>query len=104
MSKPPSLLNLPPEVRLRIYHLLLHHESWICMRRMRPPCQRLPNALHPAILATCRLIHNEAISVLYEENLFIEGLIDEQNSNAKFIKRQKLMLPPPTEEGAMGEM
>ena len=73
------------------------------MKRGQPPGQGMLNGLHPAILATCRLIHNEAIVVLYEENVFIEALIDESNPNAKFIKRQKLLLPPPTEDGATEE-
>ena len=92
-----SFMTLPPEVRVKIYRSLLRFDSWICMRRGQV------DNLHPAILATCRLIHNEAIVVLYEENLFVEALVDESNPNARFIKRQKLLLPQPTDESAVEE-
>ena len=98
-----SLLSLPPEVRVKIYRDLLRSDSWICMKRGQPPGQGTLNGLHPAILATCRLIHNEAVVMLYEENSFIEALVDESNPNAKFIKRQRLLLPEPTDESATDE-
>ncbi|MCJ1314003.1 hypothetical protein MMC25_007683 [Agyrium rufum] len=53
-----SFFDLPTEVRLLIYPYLLTGDyspvDWI----------------HPAILRTCRTIHDEAISILYSSNLF----------------------------------
>ncbi|KAI9803245.1 MAG: hypothetical protein M1825_002036 [Sarcosagium campestre] len=69
------LLRLPREIRLRIYGYLLKSPSSIKVQRTltssrsrRPSAN--PHLLHPAILSTCRIIHHEATSVLYGQNLF----------------------------------
>lgn len=71
-----SLLDLPPEVRLSIYRLLLCSHSpityGICL-----DCQSIvarknwkPHNLYPAILETCILINREGTPLLYGENTF----------------------------------
>jgi hypothetical protein len=50
------------------------------------------NDLYPAILGTCRLIHNEAIDVLYGENTFLAHRLNEKNKNATLIKRASVAI------------
>lgn len=64
MTESPSkftFLGLPGEIRNRIYRLLLRQSAHI-------KCSR--QALSSQILRTCRLVHAEAISILYGENTF----------------------------------
>lgn len=63
--------DLPGEVRNQIYRFLLRNKHYV----IEPQGEKddgLPvqNGLHPAILCTSKAIKNEAISILYEENLF----------------------------------
>ena len=51
-----------------------------------------PNCLFPAILRTCRLIYNEAFSVLYRENIFRAHRVDDTNGNAASIMRAKFVI------------
>lgn len=46
-----------------------------------------PNGLFPAVLRTCRLIHDEAMGVLYGENMFRAHRIDDRNHNSASIRR-----------------
>lgn len=91
----PPFLRLPPEIRLKIYRLLLNSEDTI---RMQFPYSdeyylRYPaNSLFPAILCTCHLIYGEAIDVLYKENVFRAHRVDDSNKNAALITRAKFMV------------
>jgi len=55
-----SFLNLPPEIRLKIYRFLL------CGDDLITPSWSFE--LHPSILGTCRQVLFEARPILYEEN------------------------------------
>ena len=89
----PPILRLPPELRLKIYRLLLLSDRtvrmvWLKENESTPQ----PNRLFPAILCTCRLIYNEAAGVLYGENLFRAHRVDDTNDNAASIMRAKLVI------------
>ncbi|MCJ1263362.1 hypothetical protein MMC22_003232 [Lobaria immixta] len=67
VTSKPSLLDLPPEIRLMIYrHLLVRSDAlpqyWWYWPHEPPPDGN--------ILKTCRLIYKEASHVLYTENAF----------------------------------
>lgn len=80
--KPPSLLCFSPEIRENIFrHLLrankpiLVHEKWTKVCRLVRPRngggdEPTKLDLHPAILSTCKLFHQEAVGILYGENVF----------------------------------
>ena len=88
-----SILRLPPELRLQIYRLLLLSDRTVRMVwRQDDEAIPLPNCLFPAILRTCRLIHNEAISVLYGENVFRAHRINDANINTASIIRAKFLI------------
>ena len=100
----PSLLGLPPEVRLEIYrHLLVHHESiqpqilrnldyYTGIRRAERAISNTRS--HPvrdfspktAILRTCRQIYGEAVSILYGENTFLYSCDVSIFNNEDYIK------------------
>lgn len=84
------ILRLPPELRLQIYRLLLLSDQTVRMTW----CHAIPrpNCLFPTILRTCRLIHNEAMSVLYGENVFRAHRINDANINAASIIRAKFLI------------
>lgn len=89
----PPILRLPPELRLRIYRLLLLSDRtvrmvWLKENESIPQ----PNCLFPAILCTCRLIYNEAAGVLYGENVFRAHRVDDTNDNAASIMRAKFLI------------
>lgn len=89
----PSILRLPPELRLKIYRLLLLSDQTARMvwREDSDSFPR-PNCLFPAILRTCRVFYNEAANVLYEENVFRAHRIDDTNDNAASILRAKFVI------------
>ena len=71
---PPLFLQLPSEIRVEIFRNLL------CVQRTRKQkpisesrlsTSRYSWDLHPAILATCRQIHEEARNLLIRENRFV---------------------------------
>lgn len=72
----PSLLNLPMELKLKIYQMLLcpdplqvytlYHSSY---------GRRNAFNLHPAILRVNRQLHSEAILLLYNTNVFMIYLV-----------------------------
>ena len=73
-NDPPSLLQLPSELRIEIYRNLL------CINRTRQQkplsesqlsTSRYRWNLHTAILATCRQINDEARTILIRENSFV---------------------------------
>jgi hypothetical protein len=73
MSK--SFLDLPPEVRIQIYRLLLSRDSTIdfeiylnCRAIIARRAEQ--HWIYPAILACCRLTNNEGTPILYGENMF----------------------------------
>ena len=89
----PPILRLPPELRLKIYRLLLLSDRtvrmvWLQDNELFPQ----PNCLFPAILCTCRLIYNEAAGVLYGENVFRAHRINDTNDNAASIMRAKFLI------------
>ena len=78
-SSSPSLLSLPPEVRLQILRYLLrgeeHDYKTICPFRGKISDLW---GLYPNILRACSKIYEEGSTVLYEENRFqITGYADE---------------------------
>ncbi|KAM0438632.1 hypothetical protein ACHAPT_001385 [Fusarium lateritium] len=64
----PSLLDLPPELRTKIYRLLLRQDSVIT--------GYLSVRLHTAILRTCRQIMSEAPPILYAGNTWAIKIMD----------------------------
>ncbi|KAI9859260.1 MAG: hypothetical protein M1813_007034 [Trichoglossum hirsutum] len=67
MSSSFPFLSLPAETRNKIYRCLLTCSGTISSPR-RPAQHAIRNGLQPAILATSRQIHNEALRILYQEN------------------------------------
>lgn len=82
-------MKLPAELRLRIYREVLHTEQEIIMdpAGIYDRDELLPYDLCPNILQTCRQVHDEAVEVLYGENVFMTEFIDHHNSNASRVKR-----------------
>ena len=62
-----SFLSLPPEIRNSIYKYLFLHGAIIDHNFRRRPLN-----LHPKILETCSLIHNEASKILYSNTLKVD--------------------------------
>ena len=78
----PPILRLPPEIRLKIYRLLLLSDQTVRMMWLKDSDSfPRPNCLFPAILRTCRVFYNEAADVLYGENVFRAHRIDDTNDN-----------------------
>ena len=77
------LVRLPPEIRLKIYRCLLCCDHPVEM--VRAWDYQGDNALHPAILRTCRSIYHEAFPVLYTENGFAGHAIKEDNQHVSKI-------------------
>lgn len=92
----PSIFRVPTEIRLEIYRLLLLSDQTICMQwdkddgSLKGYAHHL-NDVFPAILSACHLIHNEAIDVLYKENIFRAHRINDGNKNAASIERAKFV-------------
>ena len=72
--KTTSFLDLPPEVRLKIYRYLLLTRLNKCIE---PIFNMAQHDLQPAILRTCGLIKQEASAVLYGENSFVHIVHDD---------------------------
>ncbi|KAK6434766.1 hypothetical protein LTR95_009054 [Oleoguttula sp. CCFEE 5521] len=99
MAQPRShLLDLPPELRLRIYELLFQPQ--VCYlkvaravytkRKSAVPDtgrkEHLPEPMH--LLRTCRLIYQEALPVFYKHTIFdIEIRNREYGTTASFVYR-----------------
>lgn len=66
-------LNLPAELRLQVYEiLLLDPFSYIMLVSNLPPTRpHRSKSLYPAILRTCREIYNQALPILYSGNTFL---------------------------------
>ena len=64
-----SLLGLPTEIRQQIYSYLLISDQPLTIYTYCPP-YRPSNGIHPAILRTCKTTHIEAMSLLYNFNIF----------------------------------
>ncbi|KAI0420131.1 hypothetical protein F5X98DRAFT_36538 [Xylaria grammica] len=83
--QPPTLLNLPLEIRLEIYTHLLTTPSDPSDPLPSPPASSSPSSspapfftqqsrpapLYPSILRTCRQLHAECVPVLYSSNTFL---------------------------------
>lgn len=72
----PSLLTIPPELRLMIYPYLLQDRylTHIGPRNRNNSLHKSHNKFHPNILRTCQLIYNEALPMLYGNNGFVINL------------------------------
>lgn len=73
----PGLLDIPPEVRIMIFRLLLLNPHGLPLPYKPIPSRSLPLRLFlpgsrpsVAILRTCSVIYREAFDILYRENLF----------------------------------
>ncbi|KAK4548748.1 hypothetical protein LTR36_008521 [Oleoguttula mirabilis] len=66
-------IRLPAEIRLRIYGYVLHSDH-----RLKRPDGETPRDrhAHTSILAVSKLVHHEAVDVLYENNTFVLELGD----------------------------
>lgn len=79
--------------QLKVYRLLLLSDRTVRMVPLQDnKSLHRPNCLFPAILRICRFIHNEAMGVLYGENVFRAHRIDDMNDNAASIKRAKFLI------------
>lgn len=74
---PFPFLQLPPELRLKVYDNLLrlpeNDDPWTAAKKslqILPSRAEATARVHPAILRTCRLVHGEAEPVLYSGNVF----------------------------------
>ncbi|KAH8179642.1 hypothetical protein LIA77_01161 [Sarocladium implicatum] len=63
-----SLLLLPVELRLEIYYYLLTPTPSAAGSTSRTTLASLD--IHPSILLTCRLLHQEALPILFSQNTF----------------------------------
>lgn len=89
----PPIFRLPPEIRLKIYRLLLLSDNTVRMVWLQDnDSYRRPNCLFPAILGTCHFIKNEAMEVLYGENVFRAHRINDKSNNAASIMRAKFVI------------
>ncbi|KAH6681936.1 hypothetical protein B0J14DRAFT_695418 [Halenospora varia] len=66
-----SLMELPAELRLKIYTALLVCPGGISIPSSDPPLEKASKYPSVAILQTCKLINEEATSILYAENDFL---------------------------------
>lgn len=62
------LLDLPAELRLRIWEYTLAPTGTIALSRTKTKRFATTPILGPTLLATCRQIHSEAAAILYSEN------------------------------------
>ena len=82
------LLNIPPELRNKIYRFSLvntgdpFYTNWVDVNHYWPE--------QPALLQTCRQIKQEATSIYYEENEFFlcVGLLDNMPTSQHWILTQ----------------
>lgn len=89
----PPFLLLPPEIRLKIYRLLLLSDMTVRMQWLpKEDYTRPPNHLFPTILSTCHFIYSEAMDVLYRENVFRAHRVNESSNNASLITRAKFAI------------
>ena len=65
------ILNLPAELRLRIYEAALAPTRTVCLTSTRFKRFATNPVLAPALLATCRQIRNEAVDILYDQTICI---------------------------------
>lgn len=85
-SRLTTFLRFPPEIRIRIYRLLLKYDGiiryGICPANLHlawqrsgfgRKCPRIRHGLFPSILQCCRLLNREGSAVLYGENWFRLG-------------------------------
>ncbi|KAK5170576.1 uncharacterized protein LTR77_005164 [Saxophila tyrrhenica] len=62
------LIELPAELRLRIYEYALAPTGSLFLTSNRDYRYQVEPTISPALLATCHQIHHEASSILYEQN------------------------------------
>lgn len=92
-KEPPSLLVLPPEIRLMVYRYLLSNMFIV----IYDVPGRYNPTICPNILQTCRLIYNEALPILYGSNLFwheatvkAEGLLKAPSKLLRHVKHLEI--------------
>ncbi|KAI8954980.1 hypothetical protein F4801DRAFT_415847 [Xylaria longipes] len=115
------LLDLPVEIRLEIYDLLLvsrfnrrDNPSWA----VGNTCQKLImldfiqarqyRTMDPAVLQTCKQIYLEAVPTLYSRNVFSSNdpdlilrlMVQIGHTNMKLIRSLNIYLPPNTDKGS----
>jgi hypothetical protein len=90
----PPILRMPPELRLKIYRHLLRSNETVRMKRLQDDDEyvRHLNCLFPTILSTFQLIYNEAMGVLYGENVFRAHRTDDTNNNTALIICAKFLV------------
>ena len=87
-----SFLNLPPELRDKVYGELLLVDT-LRLRVINESCEPGPLGLETAILCVNRQIHEEASSVLYQENCWIRLKSTELESDRRYWSSYALRNP-----------
>ena len=91
-------LSLPLETRLRIYEYIFIGKPQV-VPYYKPPG---PHPLPPAILRTCKQIHNEASPILYSKNTFLisspeqilKWFIQIGRANIKLLSNIRIFVDP----------
>lgn len=87
------LLNLPPELRNRIYHFALQDDiSYILRETVKRKRLHTIKPTAPGLVLTCRQTHAEAIRMLYRQAHFTFDTADLLNKWTKKIGFQRLQL------------
>ena len=84
VQTPFPFMKLATELRLQIYRELLQAKNDLRMSTSRGFYR---NHLHPNILQTCHQVYDEAVEVLYGENIFHVDHVNPDNPNASRVKR-----------------
>lgn len=85
VPEPSRLLQLPAELRIKVYKYLLISDVGQKVPTYKP--NKTPNFARrsdTAVLATCRRIHGEALPVFYENNTFVFTLVPRSSSRRDY--------------------
>ena len=88
-TQPFPFMKLPIELRLEVYRELLRSDDEFEVDRMKSIWSI--NHLHSNILQTCRQVYDEAVEVLYGENIF-SLYYDPGNPIASRVKRARAFI------------
>src|ERR1700722_12724082 len=77
-------LKLPRELRIKIYRELLQTEEYLILGKKVPRV-----GLHLGILRACKQVHDEAVGVLYGENVFNDLPDICPNRNGSRVRRAR---------------
>ncbi|XXG99515.1 hypothetical protein Hte_005854 [Hypoxylon texense] len=115
------LLNLPAEIRLKIYDLLLvsrfnrwDNPSWSVGNTYQKLIllhfiqDRQYRTMEPAILQTCKQVYFEAVPILYSRNVFrfndpdlmLRLMVQIGHTNTKLIRSLSIYVPPNADKGS----